>query len=87
MGNPAKHSKLRIFVQSKSFTHPGEKVSQTEVPASDAFWNPRASAREGQCTNTVWAENNIGIRAPQFGVSIQDIVALQIKSTGNFTIR
>lgn len=61
VSNTTEHRELGEFAQRKSLAHPREEMGQTVVASLHAFWNARATTREGQGTDTIRSEYDVRI--------------------------
>jgi len=76
MSDSTKHCKLGILVQTKSLTHPREKVSETEMSTFDTLRNTSTTTSEREGTDTIRTECHIRIGFSQLFMRSQNISAV-----------
>lgn len=75
MGNATEHGELRLFAQPEPLAHPGEEVRQTVMPTLDALRDSCTPTREGQGTDTVRTNDDVGVSVTEVAVRLQHINA------------
>ena len=83
----AEHRKFRMFIKAEPFTHPREEMSQTEVPALDAFRNARAPTRKRECSDAIRSKRHIWVCFAKVFLGFEDVIALWTEASAETTIR